>query len=124
MLDPDETLPRVSCQAWECLYLLTKARRLRDAAATLHAKQSASSIDTINTASSQAPAYVASRGEGGGRALPEVEVATIQREWVRRMGAAGDDEKLLLVVKEAVVRHVVEGLRGELVRELVGMMGV
>jgi hypothetical protein len=39
------------------------------------------------------------------------------------MGAAGDDEGLL-VVREAVVRHVVEGLRGELVRELVGVLGV
>jgi hypothetical protein len=65
------------------------------------------------------PAYVASR-VGGGRALPEVEVATTQREWGRRMGAAGDEQ----LVREAVLRHVVEGLRAELVRELVGVMGV
>jgi hypothetical protein len=38
--------------------------------------------------------------------------------------ALDDDEGLLLVVREAVVRHVVEGLRAELVRELVGVMGV
>jgi hypothetical protein len=36
----------------------------------------------------------------------------------RRRSRRGVDEGLLL--REAVVRHVVEGLRGELVRELVG----
>jgi hypothetical protein len=116
MLDPTKPCPvssAASCQAWECLYLLTKARRLRDAAATLHAKQSASS-STINTASSQAPAYVASRVAEGGL-LPEVEVRGVQVQGVRKRG--GTVEKLLLV-REAVVRHVVEGLRGELVRDL------
>jgi hypothetical protein len=88
MLDPDETLPvSVSCQAWERRYLLTKARRLRDAAATLHAKQAASS-STINTASSQAPAYVASRVTEGGL-LPEVEVRGVQVQGVRRLDGAG-----------------------------------
>jgi hypothetical protein len=64
---------------------------------------------------SQAPAYVASRVEEGG-GLPEVEVDG--RLGGRRRSRRGVDEGLL--VREAVVRHVVEGMRGELVRELVG----
>ena len=57
----------------------------------------------------------------GGQALPEVEV----EGWLgggRRRSRRGVDVGLLL--REVVVRHVVEGLRGELVRELGGMMGV
>jgi hypothetical protein len=68
---------------------------------------------------STAPAYVASRVEEGG-ALPEVV------GWLgggrRRRSRRGVVEGLPL--REAVVRHVVEGLRGELVRELVGVWGV
>jgi hypothetical protein len=60
---------------------------------------------------------VAVRVEHGG-ALPEVVEG-----WLgggrRRRSRRGVDEGL--VVREAVVRHVVEGLRGELVRELVGL---
>jgi hypothetical protein len=62
---------------------------------------------------SQAPAYVASRVEGG-NALPEVQVEGRLGGGSRR----GVDEGLLLL-REAVVRHVVEGMRPELVRELV-----
>jgi hypothetical protein len=51
---------------------------------------------------------VASRVEEWG-ALPEVEV----EGWRRG-----------LLVKEAVLRHVVEGMRSELMRELVGWVGV
>jgi hypothetical protein len=70
---------------------------------------------------SQAPAYVASR-VGGGAALPEVEVEGRLRSG-RRRSRRGVGEGLL--VGEQVVRHVVEGLRGELVRELMeGMLGV
>jgi hypothetical protein len=61
----------------------------------------------------QAPAYVATRVEGGA-ALPEVEVEVEGGLGGRR----GVDEGLL--VREAVVRHVLEGMRGELVRELLG----
>jgi hypothetical protein len=68
---------------------------------------------------SQAPAYVAVRVEHGG-ALPEVEVEGRLGGGKRRR--RGVDEGLL--VREAVVRHVVEGMRGELVRELVGWVGV
>jgi hypothetical protein len=63
------------------------------------------------TGSSQPPAYVASRVDGGA-ALPEVEVKGRLESGSRR----GVDEGL--VVREAVVRHVVEGMRGELVRDL------
>jgi hypothetical protein len=106
-----------SRQEWECLYLLCKARRLRDAAATTLRHRQASG--TIAVASSQAPAYVASRVEAG-ELLPEVEVEGVQEEGAQKRG--GVDEGLL--VREAVVGHVVEGLRGELVRELVGMLDV
>jgi hypothetical protein len=98
-------------QDWECLYFLTKARRLRDASDKLAPMVTTT---TIATASSQAPAYVASRVEEV-RALPEVEV----EGWLgggRRRSTRGVDEGLLL--KEAVVRHVVEGLRSELARDL------
>jgi hypothetical protein len=62
---------------------------------------------------------VAVRVEHGG-ALPQVEV----EGWLgggkrRRRSRRGVDEGLL--VREAVVRHVVEGMRGELVRELLGL---
>jgi hypothetical protein len=65
---------------------------------------------------------VASRVTEGGL-LPEVEVRGVQVQRVRRLDGADDDdddddEGLLVVVREAVVRQVVEGLRGELVREL------
>jgi hypothetical protein len=104
-------------EEWECRYLLTKARRLRDASATLRHRQ-ASKATMIN---SQAPAYVASRM--GGAALPEVELEGRLGSGRRRRSRRGVDEGLL--VGEHVVRHVVEGLRGELVRELIeGMLGV
>jgi hypothetical protein len=78
---------------------------------------------TSTASSSRAPAYVAGRVEDG-RALPEVEVGV--EGWLgsgtRRRSGRGVDEGLL--VREAVVRHVVEGLRGELVRELVDLGGV
>jgi hypothetical protein len=65
------------------------------------------------------PAYVASRVEEGGAALPEVEVEGPLGSG-RRRSRRGIDEGL--VVKEAVVRQVVEGLRGELFREWVAML--
>jgi hypothetical protein len=51
-------------------------------------------------------------------ALPEVEVEGLQPQgWLRsgrqRRGRAEEE-----MLREAVVRHMVEGLRGELVREL------
>jgi hypothetical protein len=66
------------------------------------------------TVSSQPPAYVASRVDGGA-ALPEVELKG-RLGGSRRRSRRGVDEGLL--VREAVVRHVVEGMRGELVRDL------
>jgi hypothetical protein len=71
-------------------------------------------------ASIQAPAYVASRVEQG-EALPEVEVGVVQADGE---GEGDGVEEGLVRREEAVVRHVVEGLRGELLRELVGMMDV
>jgi hypothetical protein len=53
------------------------------------------------------PTYLAQRVEGG-KALPEVGT------WLG-MGRRGGGEELL---REAVVRHVVESARGELFREL------
>jgi hypothetical protein len=94
-------------QEWECRYLLSKARRLRDATATLQLVSQASNA-TTTTRNTQAPAYVASR-VGEGTALPEVGVEGGQRE-----GEGG-----------AVVRHVVEGLSTELCKVLMeGVMGV
>jgi hypothetical protein len=75
----------------------------------------------MSTASSQVPAYVASRVEEVGAAPPEVEVEG-PLGGDRRSSRRGMDEVML--VREAVVRHVVDGLRGELVRELVGVMGL
>jgi hypothetical protein len=105
-------------QAWECRYLLYKARLFRDAAATLSHKQATHT--STASASSKAPAYLAPRVEGGG-ALPEVEVRVEQAEG----GLDGDvGEGVDLTVEQQVVRHVVEGLRGELVRELVEVGGL
>jgi hypothetical protein len=70
---------------------------------------------TSTASSSRAPAYVAGRVEEGG-ALPEVEVEGWLGSGRRRRSRRGVDEGLL--VGEGVVRQVVEGLRGELVREL------
>jgi hypothetical protein len=69
-------------------------------------------------ASTEAPAYVASRVGEEGAVLPEVRV----EGWLgsgRRRSRRGVDEGLL--VREVVVRHAVEGMRGELVRELMEM---
>jgi hypothetical protein len=95
-------------QEWKFRYLLSKARRVRDAAQSLAYSQV---INITSTVISQAPAYVASR-VGEGAALPEVEVEGGQGE-----GEGGAVEGGL-VVREAVVRHVVEGIRTELFREL------
>jgi hypothetical protein len=107
-------------QEWEWCYLLTKACRLSDATATLGHWQAAASGAGLG--SSQAPAYVASRGEGGAP-LPEVGVRAAGQE-----GFGGrrkdDDEWLLERKREVVVRHAVEGLRGALVRELMETMDV
>jgi hypothetical protein len=56
----------------------------------------------------------------GDAALPEVEVGAMQGEAGKMKGSA---EEGLAMVREAVVRHVVEGLSSELPRELmeVGM---
>jgi hypothetical protein len=61
------------------------------------------------------PAYVASRVTEEWWALPEVEVRGVPARGWWREGRADDR---LRVVREAVVEHFVEGLRGELVREL------
>jgi hypothetical protein len=66
------------------------------------------------SASSKAPAYLTPRVEGGG--APPEEVRGVQAE-----GGAVDDD---LTVEQQVVRHVVEELRGELVRELVEVGGL
>jgi hypothetical protein len=120
-LDLEPTSPLFR-QGWECLYLLAKACHLRVATSTL-------SIDgttcAASTSSREAPAYVASRVEEGAP-LPEVEVEGWlgggRRRRRRRRRRRGVDEGPL--VGEAVVAQVVQGLRGELFRELVGVMGV
>jgi hypothetical protein len=56
--------------------------------------------------------------EGEGAALPEVEVRGVQLPTWLRSGAKRRGRVEEGLVREAVVRHVVEGLRGELVREL------
>jgi hypothetical protein len=104
-------------QEWKCQYLLCKARRLRDAAATLQAKQAATA--TTLAASTQTPAYLASRVEEGAP-LPEVEVEGWLGGGGKRRSRRGVDEGSL--VGEQVVRFVVEGMRGELFRELVGLV--
>jgi hypothetical protein len=68
-------------------------------------------------ATTQMPAYVATRVEASG-ALPEVEVEGVEAEgWLRsgRQRRGRVEEGML---REAIVKHVVEGLRGELVRQL------
>jgi hypothetical protein len=102
-------------QAWESWYLLSKARRLRETAATLNQKQPAT---TTASGSSQVPAYMTQRVVGQGAALPEVEVGGVEVGEGQKRGGVEDEPNLL---RQAVVRHVVEGLRGELVRELVEM---
>jgi hypothetical protein len=111
-----EPPPFRTSQEWESHYLLSKARRLRDATATLQLVSQASNA-TTTTRNTQAPAYVATRVEGGA-ALPEVAVEGRLGGGKRRKSTRGVDEGLL--VREVVVRHVVEGLRPELARELVG----
>jgi hypothetical protein len=137
----ESTAPCSCCQAWECRYLLSKARRLQDASATRSAKPKAGKATTAK-ASRLPPAYLANRARKKmvKEALPEVQVQVggtqqathppthpqqatqggkVRRR--RRGSAAGEGRQL---VREAVVGHVVEGLRGELVRELVGLMDV
>jgi hypothetical protein len=53
------------------------------------------------------------------RPLPEVGVRGVQAEGgQKRAGLVGE----ALAAEEAVVRHVVEGLRGEVFRECLGLM--
>jgi hypothetical protein len=75
-------------------------------------------MTTVNT---QVPPYVASRADERGVPLPEVGVGGLQAEGGRKRGAVEEEG---LKVGEAVVRHLVEGLKGQLVRELVAMMDV
>jgi hypothetical protein len=56
--------------------------------------------------------------EEEGKALPEVQVQGVQAKGWLRSGRPRRDWVEEGRVREAVVRHVVEGLRGELVREL------
>jgi hypothetical protein len=71
----------------------------------------------MDTLASQALAYVAERVQV--RPLPEVGVRGVQAEGgQKRAGLVGE----ALASEEAVVRHVVEGLRGELFREWVEVM--
>jgi hypothetical protein len=106
-------------QEWELWYLLCKARRLRDTALVQMQMQAPA---TIITASSVAPAYVARRLEEGGE-LPEVEEVG-GGGWQAGGGDEGDALEAEAALRTAVVRHVVEGLRGELVRELVEVVGL
>jgi hypothetical protein len=77
-------------------------------------------------AGQEPPAYLAQRvEEGEGAALPEVEVGDGEFEgkgWLR----SGRKKRGVVVeeasVREAVMRHAVEGLRGELVRELMELV--
>jgi hypothetical protein len=142
------TLLLTRTQEWECRYLLTKARRLQDAAATLSLSQSSNAIASTTMTRSQPPAYVAFRVEWGKvdvgvRPAPlslfgwlkwllfggweHQVVKHVVEGWrqvrelmegrvVSESDEGGVEEGML---KQAVVRHVVEGLRGELVRELV-----
>jgi hypothetical protein len=107
-------------QEWECRYLLSKARRLRDASATLTLHQASNAT----MASSQVAAYVATR-VAGGAALPEVRVEGLGAVGQLRGGKRTAAEEGGLTWEEQVVKHMVEGLRGELVRELIeGLLDV
>jgi hypothetical protein len=76
---------------------------------------------TTIMASSQPPAYMAGRVEEGA-ALPKVDMRSVQAgEGTWKPGTAEEER---LVVRELVAGHMMEGLRGELVREVVEMMGV
>jgi hypothetical protein len=70
----------------EYCYILSKARRTRDATAMLSHIQA--SIVTPRANSSQAPAYVAFRVKGG-EPLPEVEVGGVQAEGGQKAGDLG-----------------------------------
>jgi hypothetical protein len=52
--------------------------------------------------------------------VPVVEVLDVEVEGRQEGSAPGEG----LVVREAVVRHMLDGLRGELFRELIEMMEV
>jgi hypothetical protein len=95
-------------QEWECFYSVHRARRLRNAASFMHAKPAAACTTII----SQVPAYLASRVGAAGTAVPEVEV--------RGRNKKGGNVRL----REEVLRHVVEGMRGELFREWVDIVEV
>jgi hypothetical protein len=60
---------------------------------------------------------MASRVEAGA-ALPEVEVEGVGRAGWLRSGRSRRSDVTEALMREAVVRHVVEGMRGELVRDL------
>jgi hypothetical protein len=112
--------PSPTRQEWARRYLLCKARRLRDATATLSLQQASTTSPTAAT-SSQAPAYLAARVEEGGSALPEVQVRK-QELW--RAQRRGTLEIGALDMEAQVVRHLVEGIRGELARELMEVWGL
>jgi hypothetical protein len=69
------------------------------------------------TVSSQPPAYVASRVDGGAP-LPEVEVEGVGPGGWLRSGRKRRSDVTEALMREAVVQHVVEGMRGELARDL------
>jgi hypothetical protein len=96
----------LSRQASEAAYVLVKARRLRDKAAA------ATQADTPPSVGQEPPAYLSER-MGEGKALPEVGVAKLKRSW------RGIEDRML--ASEAVVRHVVETLRSELLKEVMGL---
>jgi hypothetical protein len=101
-------------QAHQSAYLLAKARRLRDA--TLMLSQAAAAQAAVMPsppAVQEPPVYLAQRVGTGGTA-PEVGVRGLSPA----SRSAGPRQ---LLVEEAVVRHWVEGMRGELVRELMEM---
>jgi hypothetical protein len=105
-------------QASEATYLIIKARRLNDEALRLsHAAAQAPVV------SQGPPLYLANRveDEGGVAALPGVEVRDgllARMKSGRRKSPKRMEEGFL---RKEVVGHVVGGLRGELLRELMEM---
>jgi hypothetical protein len=110
-------------QAHESAYLLIKARRLHDATLRLsHAAAGEAAMSPSSAATQDHPAYLAQRVARGRKALlPGVEVIGLRVVtwfmWALLSREPGEKKRVF----EQVVRHVVEGLSVELVRELMEM---
>jgi hypothetical protein len=105
------TTHHVHQQASESAYLLVKARRLRDATLKLsHA--AAQAVVPSNAVTQGVVAWLGGR-VGRGEALPEVEVGVGVVEGGTKRGSIEKD-----FTREAVFRHLIEGMGAELVREL------